>query len=366
MKAVIPCAKKEESLFPFTESKPTALIPVAGKPLIKHIIGDLQNLGVDDIYIVTNYKEELFVEEFEEYTNVNTVTQEELNGTGGAVKTCDFIEDDFLVVNGDVVTSKRDIGSLLKKHEETDSSATVLATDDDKPEKFGVLSITNDKVVGLEEKPEEPENSLVNTGIYVFTPEIFSFLDDLGDEKDLTDAVKELIGKDSTRFELVEDYWIDIGTIKKLWTADKTKREYIIDETRISDKAVFHEDVVILGDAVVEKGAELKPGTVIEGKVFIGENSVIGPNTTLKDTTVDHSCQIRSADIEGSLLFERNIVDSSTHIENSVMAEESDTKSNTTIRESFIGPRSFIEMNNSIYGVKFVPDARTDLSEISK
>ncbi len=367
MKAVILCAAKEESLYPFTESKPTALIPVAGKPLIKHVIKDLQEEGVKDIYIVTNHLEEMFKQEFDNYTNVNTVRQENLNGTGAALEECSFIDEDFMVLNGDVVISKNDISRLIKKHKDSSSSATLMATTEDKPEKFGVISITNDKVDRLTEKPEEPENTLVNTGIYGFSPDIFNVLEEMGEEeKDLTEVVQKLIQEEDVHFELADDYWIDIGTVRKLWEADKTKREYIVKETMVEDDAELHENVEILGEAIISSGAEVKPGTVLEGKVFIGENSVIGPNTTLKDTTVNKNSQLRSCDIESTLLFERNIVDPSVHIENSIIAEKTDIKSNTSIRESYIGPRSFIEMNNSVYGVKFVPDARTDLSELSK
>lgn len=367
MKAVIPCAMKEDSLYPFIESKPTGLIPIAGKPIVKHLVSDLKDIGVDEVYLVTNYKEEMFEKEFESDNRVNIVTQNELNGTGGAVEECDFIEEDFLVVNGDVIVSQEDLQALVNKHENTEDPATILATDEDSPEKFGVLSITNDRVVKLEEKPEDPENSLINTGIYVFNPDIFSILGDIEDEqKNLTDAVQRLIDKKEARFELVEDYWVDIGSLKKLWKADEVKRDSIVNETNIADTAEVHESVEITGKAVIESGVEIKPGTVIEGKNIIRENSMIGPNTTLRDSTIGSNSQVRSADVDSSILFEKNIVDSFTNIENCVIAEESDIKSNTVIRESFIGPRSFVEINNSIYGVKFVPDARTDLGEISK
>lgn len=367
MKAIIPCATKEDSLYPFVESKPTGLMPVAGKPLVRHLVSDLKDVGVDEIYLVTNYKEEMFEKEFEDIDYVETVNQEELNGTGAAVEECNFIDEDFLVVNGDVIVSKNDLEALIDKHETKGDSATILATDDDSPEKFGVLGITNDKVVKLEEKPEDPENSLINTGIYVFTPEIFSTLKGIeGEKKNLTEAVEKLIDREEARFELVEDYWVDIGSLKKLWKADEVKREFGIDEQKVHDEAEVHEGVEITGKAVIEKGAKIKAGTVIEGKTIIKEDSIIGPNTTLRDSTIGPNSQIRSADIDSTVLFEKNIIDSYTNLENCVIAEESDIKSNTVIRESFIGPRSFIEMNNSIYGVKFVPDARTDLGEISK
>lgn len=366
MKAVIPCAVKEESLYPFTESKPTGLIPVMGKPIVKHLIHDLKDHGVDDIYIVTNYREEDFQEEFDEFTDVNTVTQEELNGTAGAVETCDFIDEDFVVVNGDVITSGEDIGRLLDKHEETDSEATLLASTEDQPEKFGVLSIQNDRVKKLAEKPEDPENTLVNSGIYVFKPGIFDIIEELDDEKNLSEAVSRLVERKDVRFELIDDYWMDIGSVKKLWKADRVKRENELEETNISEEAEVYDNVSINGNVKIEEGAVVKSGTTLEGEVFIGENSIVGPNTTITDSTIARNSQVRSADIMNSLLFERNIVDPSTFIEDSVLAEKCDIKSNTTIRESFIGPRSFVEMNNSIRAVKFVPDARTDLGEISK
>lgn len=367
MKAVIPCAVKEDSLFPFTESKPTGMIPVMGKPIIKHLISDLQDNGVDDIYLVTNYREEDFQEEFDGYTNVNLVTQEDLNGTGGAVETCDFIEDDFVVINGDVITSKEDIGRLLDKHEEEDSAATMLAAEESRPEKFGVLSIQNDRVEKLVEKPEEPDNMIVNSGIYVFTPRIFDILEEMEeDEKWLSEAVKQMIENEDVRFEMIQDYWMDIGGLKQLWKADRIKRENEIKESDISGEAEVADSAEITGEAVIHPDAVVKPNTTIEGKVFIGRNCVVGPNTTIRNSTVTQSSQVYSADIENSLLFERTIVDPSTYIEQSIIGEESDIKASTVIRESFIGPRSFVEMNNSIRAVKFVPDARTDLGEISK
>lgn len=365
MKAIIPCAKKEDNLFPFIESRPTGLMPVAGKPVVKHLIEALKEAEIDDIYLVTNYRQEMYEEEFGEYTDVNIVEQEELNGTGGAVETCDFIEEDFLVVNGDVVVSGRDIESLVKKHEQKQPEATILATDEQKAEKFGVLSIENDKVVELQEKPEEPENTLVNTGIYVFKPAIFGSLEKLEDkEKHLTDAVRDFLD-DGTRFELVKDYWIDIGSPEKLLKADHVKLSADA-EASISDEAEVHESAVIEGRVTVESGAKLKPGTVVEGPAIIGENAQIGPNASIKNSTINSGSIIRGADIEDSVLFSETTVAPSVHLNLSILAEESTVKAGSVIEESFIGPRSFIEINNSIKGVKFVPDARTDLSEISK
>ena len=351
-------------MYPFTETKPTGLIPVAGKPMVMHLIESLQEIGVDDVYIVTNYLEEMYDAKFDEYTNVNTVHQEDLKGTGHALLECDFIDDEFFVLNSDIIVSTEDLRKLKEKHENEESRATILASDESKPEKFGVLSIVNDRVKKIVEKPEEAENSLVNTGIYILGPEIFASIEE-ADTVDLTEGVMGLL-ENKVRFQIVEDYWYDIGSLKKLWKADRVKRQDLLNETNISDEAEVHESVEIDGTARIKNGARIKANTVLEGDVIIGEDSVIGPNTVIEDSTVCENSQVRAATLEGCLLFENNIVDPHVHLEHTVAAEDVDIKSGTVITESFLGSEAFVEMNNSIRGVKFVPNGRTDLSEISK
>lgn len=367
MKAVIPCAKKKENMFPFSETKPTALMPVMGNPIIDHLIESLENADVDEFYIIANHMEEKLEEKFENKPSVNILHQENLNGTGSALELCEDIDEEFFVVNGDVVVSERDLENLKEKFKQGESKASLLAAGEDKPEKFGVLSITNDQVSGLDEKPEEPDNTLVNTGIYIFKPEIIDILKDMdSEEKFVTDAVREFIEEEAINFELIEDYWLDIGTPKKLLKADKIKREYEIQENKISGSAEVHENAHIIGNAVIEDDVTVKPGAVLEGDVFIGEGSEIEPNTHIKNTSITQGSIIQADSIKDCLMFEDCISDSGVNIENSILAEEFNARSGSVIRESFIGARSYIDMNNSIRGVKFVPDARTDLAEISK
>jgi len=367
MKAVIPCALKEEQLFPFSETLPTSLMPVMGRPIVEHLIESLRSVGVEEVLIVANHKEDKLREEFEDQRDVQVVHQENVDGTGSAIEAVGSIDEDFFVVNGDVIVSERDLKSLKKKFESTDPKVSMLAAGEEKPEKFGVLSITNDEVTSIDEKPEEPDNSLVNTGIYVFKPELFEVLGGLDeDETSLVDAVKQMADEEEATFEIIEDYWVDIGEPRTLKKADAVKREFEINETEIADTAEIHENVDILGDAVIEEDAKLKPGTVIEGDVYIGKGSDIEPNTRLKNCSISKGCIIDAESVKNSLVFEENIFDPAVCIEECIIGEESEIRSGSVVRGSFIGARSFIDINNSIRGVKFVPDARTDLSEISK
>jgi NDP-sugar pyrophosphorylase family protein len=365
MRAVIPCAKKKDNLFPFSETKPTALMPVAGKPLVKHTIEALKDNQVEEIYLVTNYREEMFEEEFRERTDVNIVHQEELDGTASAVGECSFIEDDFLVVNGDVLISEDDISRLLDKFEKKESTG-MLGTYENKPEKFGVLSIENDEVKQIEEKPEDPENALVNTGIYTFTPDIFDVIGSLDeDETSLTDAVQKKVECDEAFFLITEGYWLDIGSGEKLWEADKIKRE-TISETQIHEDAEVSDEAALEGSIVVERNAVIEANATVKGSCYIGENCLIESQTVVRDSSIHQNTQLNQCSVENSLLFSSNILDSFVSVEDTVIAENCDIKSGTAIRECLIGARSFIEFNNSILGTKFVPDARTDIGEISK
>lgn len=361
MKAVIPAAKKKEDMFPFSESKPTSLMPVKGEQLILQTIKKLKSQGVNEVYIIVNYMEEAFRDLFEERTDVNIVVQEELSGTAEALKNVDFIEDNFIVINSDVVVSEEDIGKLIESHE---GDLSLLATDESKAEKFGVLSIQNDEITSIEEKPEEPENTLVNSGIYILTPDIFQLLE-ASTQSSLTKVINENIEAFDARFRLIDDYWIDIGSPKKLWEADRVLRENELEEN-ISEKANVSEQASIGEKVKIEKNVTVEDGATIKKYTVLCEGAHIGPNTVIEESTVGKDAQLENCHIQSSLLFEENIIDSFVDLEQVVLGEECDLKSGSVLKESFIGPRSYIEVNNSIRGVKFVPDARTDLSEISK
>ncbi len=360
MKAVILAAKKKESMFPLNDTAPTPLMPLNGKPLILQTIEKLKACNIEEIYVVANYKLEKYQKLFEERNDINIIVQEDLTGTAEALNTCSFIEDDFIVINGDVVVSKNDLSNLT---ESFGGDFSIMAVENKRPEKYGVLSIENDKVRDIHEKPEKPENPLVNTGVYIFNPEIFDLIQ-ASKKESLTDVVAESLDEIRCRYVLAKEYWLDIGSGKELLKADRVLRSNesscsISPEAEISDKASVKEN------ATVNSGAVVKAGAVVESSV-IGENAVIGPNTVVRNSTVGRGSELDGCVIDHSLLFEDCIVDSFTRVEDVVLAEECDLKSGTVIRESFIGPRSYIDMNNSIRGVKFVPDARTDLSEISK
>lgn len=364
MKAIILCAKKKENLFPFTETTPTGLLPVGGTPNVRRLIDDLEAAGVDEFYLITNHLERKYKEEFENDKEVSIVHQEEVTGTADALENCGDIEEDFYVVNGDVMVSRNDLKCLKKKHLNERPEATVLGDSEEKPEKFGVLSILNDEVKSIVEKPEAAENSLVNTGVYVFRPSIFGYIES-SNSSSLAEVVGDIAENQKVKMSVIEDYWMEIDSLRRLWKADRFIREKTV-ENEVADSAEVHDSAEIRGRVEVRENAVIRENSTVEGPTVIGEKAVIGPNTAVHKATIGEGSQLRSATVENSFIFDEAIVDPHVHVEQSVLGEGADVKSGTSIYESFIGAESFIEMNNSIKGTKFVPDARTDLGEISK
>jgi len=359
MKAIVPCAKQKENLFPFIDSRPTGLMPLAGRNIVRRLVSQLRDAGVEEVILVSNYMIGEYREVFGSRDDVRVVEQEETSGVGDAVLVPE-VDDNFLVVNGDVYISEGNIDRLADRLRAGEQA--VLGAPSSHAEKFGVLSIHDDTVTAVNEKPENPENNLVNTGIYALQNSFLRRLED--EEGNLVEALRRTAKEEDLRIELVEGTWRDIGSPEKLMDAGTQARRNL--EPKVSDQADIHRTAHVSPDARVEAGAEIRPGAAVLGHSYVGEESVVGANSVVKDSSVHTGSQVIDADVRESAVWEDVVVDPNTSVQRSILAEESVVRSGTSIRQSFIGPRSHVDVNNSIRGVKFVPDARTDLSEISK
>lgn len=325
MKAVILAAKKTESMDPLTSHKPLGMLPVGNIPLVKHTIKRLQECGVDDFFIVTNHLSEIYEEEFEEYTNVNIIQQEETNGTSDALSQVNFIDDTMIVVNGDVYLSERDLNQLANIPETADVG--VLGTNSKKPEKFGVLSISGQEITSIREKPEKPENILVNTGAYKLDPEIFAHLEH---HKNLVDAVSKMIENTRGEYRLVQDYWIDIGGMDSYLEANRLERETM--SGKVSEDAEVHPSATISEGSVIEKGVIVGPNSTVTENSVVKKGSKIGAGSVVKNSLIQPHCVISDSHVESSVLMEGTIMDPYSSSVNSVIGDGTLVKPNVSVK----------------------------------
>lgn len=195
MKAMIFAAGLGTRLKPLTDNSPKALIPIAGKPLLEHVILKLKASGFDEIIVNVHH----FPEQIKDFLiannsfNIRIEVSDESNqllDTGGAVrKAAWFFDDDksFLVHNVDIL-SNLDLNALYNKHVKSDALATLVVS---KRDTFRYLLFNNDnRLCGwINEKTGQTKpisftdisiyNKLAFAGIQMLSPKIVDLMEDL-------------------------------------------------------------------------------------------------------------------------------------------------------------------------------------------
>lgn len=235
MKAMILAAGLGTRLKPLTDKVPKALIPLAGKPLLYHVIKKLINSGVTQIIINVHH----FAKSIMEYVELQNefgiqiafAREETLLDTGGGLKNASwFFNDDkpFILHNVDVL-SDLDFDQMLDFHNENRSLAT-LAVRARKTSRYFLFD-QNDKMVGwqsietgekeiVRQLSHEPKN-LSFMGIHIISPHIFSILP----QKRIFSIIKAYLelaamGQKICGFRNDSNFWIDLGKKENLQKAE--------------------------------------------------------------------------------------------------------------------------------------------------
>lgn len=289
MKAMIMAAGVGSRLMPLTMYIPKPMIPMANNPLMENIVQLLSYHGIREQIANLHYHAQVISEHFGDGSDfgvsLSYSPEEELLGTAGGVKKCEwFLNDSFVIVSGDAMTDI-DLKALITAHKKNGALATIALKEVDEVEHFGVV-ITDEegKIESFQEKPRPQEalSHLANTGIYVFEPEIFKYIP----PRQFYDFGKQVfpyLVKIGAPFYGVptEDYWCDVGNII-------TYRQAHADILRGKVKLYPPERAVGFEDGVVLMGEDVHIGenVTFSGTVVLGNGAVIESDAMLQDTIV--------------------------------------------------------------------------------
>jgi len=331
MKAVILAAGKGERLRPLTDTKPKHILPVGGVPLLEWPLRGLAEVGISEALIVTHYMEDQIKAQLGDGSrlgiSIRYARQDEMKGTADAFAVGEaFVGDDeFIGFYGDGFIAVESFKAVLDAHETGETTLGVIPVDD--PSRLAAVELDGDRVTRLVEKPPKGEapSNLANTGIYVFTPEIFDRIRDTGlssrGEYEVTDSIVSLIesGANVKAAILPSKGWMDVGQPWDLLEANARA----LSDLSSSINGDVEDDVSILGPVHVEKGARIRSGAYIEGPAYIGPGSDIGPNCYIRPyTSIGSGVRIGNAcEVKNSIIMDGSHIAHLSYVGDSVIGE---------------------------------------------
>ena len=312
MKAVVLAGGYATRLWPITRHRPKMFLPIGDGTVIDTIFEELEaDDRVDEVFVSTNeyfaYEFEAFIEEsdYEKPTLSveETVEEDEKFGVVGAMAQLidrENVDDDLLIVAGDNLISFG-LSNFIDYFEEKQSPSLVAydVGSREKAKSYGLVELDGDKVVNFQEKPEDPNSTLVSIACYVYPQDTLPLFDEYLSNDNNPDEpgwfVQWLQEREDVFAFTFDTAWYDIGTAASYLDAVEG---YLEGDNYVNDDAVVENSE--LGENVhVMAGAHIENSTV--------DRSVVFPNATIVDSDisasiVDEEAQVEHLDLTESLV----------------------------------------------------------------
>lgn len=313
MHAIIPVAGFGTRLRPHTYTQPKVLLPVAGTPILGHILKHLMRDGVTSATIVVGYlgeRVEAYVRASFPNLAVNFVEQPELLGLGHSIWVArESIPTDgapLLVILGDTIFNV-DLKEVLRSEH---SALGVKPVED--PRRFGVAETEGGFVTHLVEKPEHPKTNLAIAGLYFFRrPALLKeCLDELvakdirtKNEYQLTDALQLMIDRGEKFATFHVEEWFDAGKPETLLETNR----HLLDLAPMGSVNMLARSSVVIRPPVYIDESAIVTNSVIGPYASIGARTTV-ENAIVRDSVVGEGVEIRDILLDASIIGNTAIV----------------------------------------------------------
>jgi mannose-1-phosphate guanylyltransferase len=338
MKAMILAAGKGTRVRPITHVLPKPMIPLVRKPVMEFLVEHLRTHGVKQIMVNTSHLAPVIEEYFRDgdrfgvqmaYSFEGDLIEGKLEGkaigsAGGMRKIQDFsgfFDETFAVLCGDALVDV-DFAEVLRFHQDRKSIATLVLRDvpAENVSKFGVVQTeASGRIVCFQEKPtrEQAVSSTINTGIYIFEPEIFRYIP-AGVEFDIgSQLLPELVRAGQSIFGITLPFtWLDIGSVPDYWEATGRLLSgkvagFTMPGAQVRpgihcgiNVQIAWDQVQIDGPVYIGSSTKIGDGAKIIGPTVVGSGCVIQPGATVRECILADYTRISSlAVLEQKLVF---------------------------------------------------------------
>lgn len=215
MKAVILAGGRGTRLKPYTTVFPKPLMPIGNRPILEIIIRQLKSQHFSEIILTVGYLGELIMAYFGDGSklgvNIRYSREEQPLGTAGGLGLIkDELDDTFLMINGDTLTTLN-FSDLIDYHKRNSAIATMALKKRQIRIDFGVIEVdtSNSEVKAYIEKPTL--ENLVSMGVYVLNPEVLEYIEP-NEYLDFPELIRSLLADGRTvKGYIFDGYWLDIG-----------------------------------------------------------------------------------------------------------------------------------------------------------
>jgi len=338
MKAMILAAGAGTRLQPITLETPKPMVPVVNRPVVHHVLDNLARHGARDVVMNLHSQPgqiRAYCGDGSRWgLSLRYSHEPRLLGTAGAVKRVEgfFKDGTFLVVSGDGL-SDADLTKLVRFHKKKRSLATMAVKAVDVRFDYGVtLSNGTGRITGFREKPSWGDvfSNRVNTGIYVFEPDVFRFI-----PKGFYDFGHELwpkllkLGKPIYAWEH-KGYWCDVGNLSEY-------RKAQVDS--LTGKVRIHIPGKLLRPGVwAEEGSRVHPKAALVAPCLIGRGAVIESGSRIGPFTVvgGGSRVMPKAVLKNCTLFDGVVVSRNVHLSNCIIGANGRVSEDIAVYEAAV------------------------------
>ncbi len=345
MKAMILAAGKGTRVRPITYTIPKPLIPILQKPVMEFLVELLRQHGFDQIMVnvshLANEIESYFRDgqrfgvqigySFEGRIEENGELIGEAVGSAGGMRRIQdfspFFDDTFVVLCGDALIDL-DLTAAVKWHKEKGAIATIVmkSVPRDEVSSYGVVVTDEEgRIKAFQEKPgvEEALSTNINTGIYIFEPEILDYIPS-GEEYDIGGQLfPKLVEMGAPFYGIPMDFqWVDIGKVPDYWQAIRSVllgevKNVAIPGQKVApgiytglNVAVNWDKVDITGPVYIGAMTRIEDGAKIVGPTYIGPNCWVCSGAKVENSVIfEYSRLGPGVRLVDKLVFGRYCVD---------------------------------------------------------
>ena len=308
---------------PLTHTRPKVMLPVAGKPILEHLVTQCRKAGLSDFVFIVGYHDEAIRSYFGNGTqwdvHIRYAMQRQAHGTADALRQAQgLIDAPFLLLNGDIMLKSEDIAGL--KHTPVPAMSLIELAD---VTGMGVVELAGSCVRRLYEKSPNPPTRLANAGAYHFTQGIFSAIEAIQPssrgEYEITDAIQLLIDTGMEVSYRFVSTWRDIGYPWDLLTIN----EELLKSIDSTQEGIIEAGAVLKGSVIVGRNSLIRSGSYITGPVVVGKNCDIGPNCYIRPyTAIGDRCHIgNGVEIKNSVIMSGTNIPHLSYVGDSVIGE---------------------------------------------